>query len=200
MPSLRLGLWPRFPTRYGTGTESWLRPRWSTRSCRASRRESWHELRSPTTWDRTPPSSTRSAERTNPHDSAHPAHRLPAGRLRRTRREHQLGPRATAGRTGHRPGRAATRGDRLTHLRGNALHDLARRGTRRRAVWPPYSTTASASAGCLRGHAHHHPVGDLVSQEICQLVRDKHDLGTDRRRGQVRRALFQSRSKRSESA
>ena len=61
MPSLRLGSWPRFPTRYGTGTESWLRPRWSTRSSRASRRESWPDLRSPTTWDRTPPSSTRSA-------------------------------------------------------------------------------------------------------------------------------------------
>ena len=27
MPSLRLGLWPRLPTRYGTGTESWLRRR-----------------------------------------------------------------------------------------------------------------------------------------------------------------------------
>jgi len=27
MPSLRLGWWLRLPTRYGTGTESWLRRR-----------------------------------------------------------------------------------------------------------------------------------------------------------------------------
>jgi thiaminase (transcriptional activator TenA) len=33
--SLRLGWWPRLPTRYGTGTGSWQRPRWSTRSSRA---------------------------------------------------------------------------------------------------------------------------------------------------------------------
>src|SRR5262249_55989496 len=58
--SLRLGWWPRVPTRYGNRTESWLRLRWSTRSSGASRRESWPELGSPTTWDRTPPSSMRS--------------------------------------------------------------------------------------------------------------------------------------------
>jgi hypothetical protein len=57
----RLGWWPRLPTRYGTGTGPWLRRRWSTRSSRASRRESWPQLRSPTTWDRTPRSSMRSA-------------------------------------------------------------------------------------------------------------------------------------------
>jgi hypothetical protein len=58
-PSLRLGRWPRFLSRYGSGTESWLRLRWSTRSSGASRRESWPELGSPTTWDRTQLSSTR---------------------------------------------------------------------------------------------------------------------------------------------
>jgi integrase len=60
-PSLRLGPWPRLPTRYGTGTESWPTPRWSTCSFRASRQESWRGLRSPTTWGRMPSSSTRSA-------------------------------------------------------------------------------------------------------------------------------------------
>src|SRR5271166_2419824 len=61
--SLRLGSWSRLPTRYGTRTGSWRRRRWSTRSSRASRREGWPQLRSPTTWDRTPRSSMRSAAR-----------------------------------------------------------------------------------------------------------------------------------------
>ena len=56
----RLRSWPRFPTRYGTRTASWPRPRWSTRSSGiASGRLA--RARSPATWDRTPPSSTRSA-------------------------------------------------------------------------------------------------------------------------------------------
>src|ERR687897_346110 len=58
---LRLARWPRFPTRYGTATGSWRRLRWSTCSSRASRLGGWPGLRSPTTWDRTLSSSTRSA-------------------------------------------------------------------------------------------------------------------------------------------
>ena len=47
MRRLRLGWWSPLPTRYGTGTGSWRRPRWCIRSSRASRRESWPQLRSP---------------------------------------------------------------------------------------------------------------------------------------------------------
>ena len=37
MASLRLGSWPRFPTRYGTGTESWLRGRAGAPVCAGHR-------------------------------------------------------------------------------------------------------------------------------------------------------------------